>query len=1089
MAGSWVKSASPSFNFRVFVLGFDILLFAFLAYQSVIYFGLVDDACISFRYARNLAWGDGLTYNAGEYHEGISNLLWTLCLAGLYRAGFSMRFAAHIMTMLCLLFGAWLVRAASLKQFADRPFLSRLPLAMTVLFTAFLTDSGNMLEGSLVFFCCALMLYGAVRRAPLVLGVAAALFTANRPEGAVIAGFIAAWTFWEFRRARISLNGFLFVAAMAAFAVGGITLFRALYFGDVIPSTVRAKALASKIMEGNDHVATRAGVALVRNYYQPLLPLLALLATGAMRRQNASLAGLMLVLLCFNAALVIKNGGDWLGFRLLSPYYTLLAFGSLLGCAALPRRFCLQEAAVGVCVGTALYNMNVGALAQRSADFLHQPDYRTRHLVQSRDMAHDNFIPAYKHLCPEDFYYPDDKVIVENGGMPAWMLERAYVIEQFGLTHPALHRPNTHIQAFLTMGVANTPELLAMQPTYSIHSLFSTALYDIPFLHEAYHAHTKHFMATISFGTDSFGQIGEVFLVRDDRATLPLFVLSYGFVAPAADLYRMPADAPELLTRWHAEPWRQDDGSEITAGWHRWDELSRLSWRIPLVPGVVRLSRPLPDAHPLLLLVALPPQSRIHGQVTASVQSPGIDAALLETLPLEENLSESLATCAAALAPPPHETGAELVLEIESEHSGELLLTIYRWTAGGTPVAPERYLQHSAEQRRRRLKRLGLTQDSDIHDSFYRGSMAFFEHRRALLRQAMPLRRAIRKQPDSVALCRQLTNLYTDHDDKELLLREWEVLAGELPFHPLPQAHLALARARHGDLSGTMEACANAYCASRGSLDFVLSVILTPAQQFLDPAAMLQWIANEQGKDFANPFLMTCAAAIRVDIIRRQAQSDIGAARESALQLREELLKFPEMTRLHADIREQPDSYTQRPEAAKDVQWRLVMAEGYALFATGRAAEARAAFDRAESLAPGRSEIWMGLAMLHAHEGNITEALAICRRVIEAVPHDYGAYEQLSDMYVRQGDLEGLVAEWQRAVKAHPERALAWFCFGLALERRGDWDAARVAYERALELDPDAEGTREALARVMMEQTRAEAPTATHNAGEDSAEH
>lgn len=1009
------------FNTSVIVLVFDVLLFSFLVYQSIIYFGPIDDAYISFRYARNLAWGEGLVYNSGEYAEGISNLLWTLCLAGLYRAGFNMHFAAHAVSMVCLALGALLIRAASQRVFEQRPWISRLPLLMTVSFTTFLTDAGNMLKGSALFFCCALTLYGAVRRAPLVLGVATALFTMNRPEGAVIACFIAAWTFWEFRRARISLNGFLFVAMMAVLAVGGITLFRALNFGDVIPSTVRAKALAAKIMEGNDHAATRDGIALVRNYYQPLLPLLALFAVGATRRQNISLAGLILVLLCFNAALVIKNGGDWMGFRLLSPYFALLAFGAVLGSMALPRRFCLQTAAVCVCVGTAIYNMNVEVLAHRSADFLRQPDYQARHLVQARDMAHNDVISPDKHLCPEDFYYPDDKVVVENGGMPAWTLGRAYVIEQFGLTHPALHALNHHVYAFLTVGVVNPPALFSMGPTYFIQSHFCMTLSNIPFLNEAYHADMKHFMAAIAFGAESPGRLGEIFLVRDDRATLPLFVLSYGFIAPAADLYRMPADNPELLTRWHAEPWRRDDGFEITAEWHRWDELSRVSWRIPLNPGVVRLSKPLPDAHPLLLLAALPPQSHIHGQVSASVHSPDAAAVLLKTLALEENPSESLLTCAAALAPPPHIAGAELVLEIESEYSGDILLTLYRWTADGTPAMPDSYLQHSADQQRRR-EALDATQDAGIDDSFHSGNMASIEQRRALLRQAMPLRHAIRKQPDSVALCRQLTNLYTDYDDKELLLKEWEVLAEALPFSPLAHAHLALARARHGDVAGTMEACADAYYASRDSLDFVLRRILAPARKFVDPAAMLQWIEEKQEKDPANPYLLACAAAIRGDITRRQAPPADGVPGKS-------------VPLLHEASSKSPDS-----------------------------------------------------AALPVQQGDIAEAMAIYRRIIETVPNGYDAYEQLSDMYVRQGDLEGLVAEWQAGVAAHPNRPLAWFCLGLAHEQRNDLDAARAAYERALELDPDAEGTEEALTRVIMKQTSAEAPTAARTAGEDAAE-
>ena len=44
-----------------------------------------DDAFISFRYARNLATGNGLVYNVGERVEGYTNFLWTVLLAALHR--------------------------------------------------------------------------------------------------------------------------------------------------------------------------------------------------------------------------------------------------------------------------------------------------------------------------------------------------------------------------------------------------------------------------------------------------------------------------------------------------------------------------------------------------------------------------------------------------------------------------------------------------------------------------------------------------------------------------------------------------------------------------------------------------------------------------------------------------------------------------------------------------------------------------------------------------------------------------------------------------------------------------------------------
>ncbi len=48
------------------------------------YYPLLDDAMISMRYARNLASGLGLVWNAGEYVEGFSNPLWTGWMAALH---------------------------------------------------------------------------------------------------------------------------------------------------------------------------------------------------------------------------------------------------------------------------------------------------------------------------------------------------------------------------------------------------------------------------------------------------------------------------------------------------------------------------------------------------------------------------------------------------------------------------------------------------------------------------------------------------------------------------------------------------------------------------------------------------------------------------------------------------------------------------------------------------------------------------------------------------------------------------------------------------------------------------------------------
>ena len=72
------EALSPSVHL---VLGFVLpaLVLAWNLRRVWVY--TVDDAYISFRYARNLVEGLGLVYNPGERIEGYTNFLWTLMAA------------------------------------------------------------------------------------------------------------------------------------------------------------------------------------------------------------------------------------------------------------------------------------------------------------------------------------------------------------------------------------------------------------------------------------------------------------------------------------------------------------------------------------------------------------------------------------------------------------------------------------------------------------------------------------------------------------------------------------------------------------------------------------------------------------------------------------------------------------------------------------------------------------------------------------------------------------------------------------------------------------------------------------------------
>jgi len=67
-------------------------------FGSLVFFHTtVDDAFISFRYARNLAAGNGLVFNPGEWVEGFSNPLWVFILAWANLVGLNIVFVAKVL--------------------------------------------------------------------------------------------------------------------------------------------------------------------------------------------------------------------------------------------------------------------------------------------------------------------------------------------------------------------------------------------------------------------------------------------------------------------------------------------------------------------------------------------------------------------------------------------------------------------------------------------------------------------------------------------------------------------------------------------------------------------------------------------------------------------------------------------------------------------------------------------------------------------------------------------------------------------------------------------------------------------------------
>jgi hypothetical protein len=154
----------------------------------------VDDAYISFRYARNLVEGHGLVYNPGERVEGYTNFLWTLLIAGGLLLGIGAELCSKVLGALSALLAVYGVYRFALRLQPASPVP---PLAPWLL-AGSLVFMGYAIQGLETAFFAALLVAGAARlwteelegKAVVGSAVLFALAGLTRPEAPMYLGLL-----------------------------------------------------------------------------------------------------------------------------------------------------------------------------------------------------------------------------------------------------------------------------------------------------------------------------------------------------------------------------------------------------------------------------------------------------------------------------------------------------------------------------------------------------------------------------------------------------------------------------------------------------------------------------------------------------------------------------------------------------------------------------------------------------------------------------------------------------------------------------------------------------------------------------------
>jgi len=321
--------------------------------------GLVDDAYIQFRYAANLAAGNGPVFNPGERIEGASGGVWIGLLAvgsrltGL-ETGVVGRTLSLLLAPLATLLAALAVRRTSGERAGALAAVIWAALPTPALYAA------TGLETTAFAAALWLTTAGAVAERAGLAAVGGALVATLRPEGTVLAALaLPAW-----RRLGRAGKAAVIAALLAGLAIAGARL---AYYGAPLPRSVLVKGFAAAAPAAFG--AGYLGRALLE--WWPLL----LAAPAALRARRALPA--LLAALGWTAVVTLR-GGDWMpGSRYLLPLLVVLVAATAHHADRLRAALVLGFALWGVVQTLPLHEPRppiVGALARAMAE----------HRVQSR---------------------------------------------------------------------------------------------------------------------------------------------------------------------------------------------------------------------------------------------------------------------------------------------------------------------------------------------------------------------------------------------------------------------------------------------------------------------------------------------------------------------------------------------------------------------------------------------------------------------------------------------------------------------------------------------------------------------------------
>ena len=320
-----------------------------------------EDAFITYRFAKNLAEGNGPVFNEGDRVEGYSNFLWMAGISCAYKLGFDMpgfsRFVCWLSNTLTFLL-VWFI---PFRYFYTRGFSSLVAPFLYVLFLPFHYSATSGLETApytfLIVLCALAILWAHNRPLPFAAAsILLLLIALTRPEGILFFAFFTAYLMLNCLIKKESLRPYVpgFIIFIAGYSL--FMLWRFSYYHALVPNTYYAKGSLPLLIRVGLGMYTARGFVTRYPYFAIFLFMLwEARKLSAERRRLAPVLCFIAAGLCFS---IFLSSFDWLPFfRYILPVVPLVIilceiifaqlWNSVLSCAPRAKRIIWGGITVG----------------------------------------------------------------------------------------------------------------------------------------------------------------------------------------------------------------------------------------------------------------------------------------------------------------------------------------------------------------------------------------------------------------------------------------------------------------------------------------------------------------------------------------------------------------------------------------------------------------------------------------------------------------------------------------------------------------------------------------------------------------------